>query len=72
MERPRGFEPLPSVWKTVMLAIKHHGREIGRRDRIRTYDPLVPNQMLCQTELHSEFWWRYGESNPEFNLARVV
>lgn len=28
--------------------------EIGRRNRIRTCDPLVPNQMLYQTELISE------------------
>ena len=25
----------------------------GRNDRIRTYDPLVPNQVLYQAELHS-------------------
>ena len=27
---------------------------IGRSDRIRTYDPLVPNQMRYQTALRSE------------------
>ena len=26
----------------------------GRGDRIRTYDPLVPNQMRYQTALHPE------------------
>ena len=28
---------------------------IVENDRIRTYDPLVPNQVLYQAELHSEF-----------------
>jgi len=28
--------------------------DIGRSDRIRTYDPLVPNQMRYQTALRSE------------------
>ncbi len=26
----------------------------GRGDRIRTYDPLVPNQMRYQTALHPD------------------
>ena len=30
------------------------GFEDGRSDRIRTYDPLVPNQMRYQTALRSE------------------
>jgi hypothetical protein len=28
--------------------------EIGRGDRIRTYDPLVPNQMRYQTALRPD------------------
>jgi hypothetical protein len=28
---------------------------IGRSDRIRTYDPLVPNQMRYQTALRSDW-----------------
>ena len=28
--------------------------EFGRSDRIRTYDPYVPNVVLYQTEPHSE------------------
>ena len=27
---------------------------ISRGDRIRTYDPLVPNQVFYRTELHPE------------------
>ncbi len=30
------------------------GGLVGRSDRIRTYDPLVPNQMRYQTALRSE------------------
>ena len=37
----------------------------GRGDRIRTYDPLVPNQMRYQTALRPED--RY--SNPELPRA---
>ena len=29
-------------------------RENGRSDRIRTYDPLVPNEVRYQTALHSD------------------
>ncbi len=28
---------------------------VGRSDRIRTCDPCVPNAVLYQAELHSEF-----------------
>ena len=30
------------------------GKENGRGDRIRTYDPLVPNQMRYQTALRPD------------------
>ena len=33
-------------------------RLIGRSTRIRTLDPLVPNQMRYQAALHSVVWWR--------------
>ena len=52
-EPPRAFTPL-SVFKTdpfsrtwVYLRLNIDGRE----DRIRTCDPLVPNQVLYQAEL---------------------
>src|SRR5262249_12435218 len=38
----------------------------GRSDRIRTYDPCVPNAVLYQAELHSDFIhpqeWPYGHA----------
>src|SRR4051812_30581411 len=38
----------------------------GRDDRIRTCDPLVPNQMLYQAELHPE---RVGECTVRWRVA---
>ena len=29
-------------------------RDVGRSDRIRTYDPLVPNEVRYQAALHSD------------------
>ncbi len=36
------------------ITFEWHKREIGRSDRIRTYDPLVPNEVRYQTALHSD------------------
>ena len=44
--RSRFYRPLQSP----MLLTFHR----GLRERIRTFDPLIPNQVLCQTELLGE------------------
>ena len=44
--RSRFYRPLQSP----MLLTFH----CGLRERIRTFDPLIPNQVLCQTELLGE------------------
>ena len=48
---------------------------IGRSDRIRTYDPLVPNQMRYQTALRSDwpafYLWAPG-SNAAPGHFRIV
>lgn len=36
------------------MAVLATTKVVGRSDRIRTYDPLVPNQMRYQTALRSE------------------
>jgi hypothetical protein len=61
-----GIEPTTSAWKAEVLPLNYtriirvifffyltniHGRE----DRIRTCDPLVPNQVLYQAELLPEY-----------------
>jgi hypothetical protein len=50
-----GIEPTTSAWKAEVLPV-NYTREIikfsdGRENRIRTCDPLVPNQVLYQAEL---------------------
>ena len=49
MERVKGIEPSQSAWKAEVLPL-NYTREYGREDRIRTCDPLVPNQVLYQAE----------------------
>ncbi len=47
-----GIEPTTSAWKAEVLPLNY--TRIGykdREDRIRTCDPLVPNQVLYQAEL---------------------
>ncbi len=48
-----GIEPTTTAWKAVVLPL-NYTRVLyltGREDRIRTCDPLVPNQVLYQAEL---------------------
>ena len=40
----------------------------GRNDRIRTYDPLVPNQVLYQAELHSVTFFGAPDRSRTHNL----
>ncbi len=40
--------------KTVALPTEPSFNLTGRSGRVRTDDPLVPNQMRCHTALHSE------------------
>ena len=42
-----GIEPTYSAWKADVLPLNHTRKySISRGDRIRTCDPLVPNQVL--------------------------
>ena len=41
----------------------------GRGERIRTFDTLVPNQVLYQTELHPESETYY---NPNFIKSKYI
>ena len=40
--------------QSVELSSAQRPQKIGRSDRIRTYDPLLPKQLRYQTALHSE------------------
>jgi hypothetical protein len=55
LERVMGIEPTTSAWKAEVLPVNYTRKIIkllnGREDRIRTCDPLVPNQVLYQAEL---------------------
>jgi hypothetical protein len=55
MERVMGIEPTTSAWKAEVLPLNYtriyNMYCDGREDRIRTCDPLVPNQVLYQAEL---------------------
>ena len=52
MERETGVEPASSVWKTEALPLDDS--LIGRRERIRTSDPLLPKQVRCQAAPRAE------------------
>ena len=43
---------------------------IGRSTRIRTLDPLVPNQVRYQTAPHSELTWYYMRY--EWDISRTI
>lgn len=43
-----------SIYFRIMFEISQIGQKINREDRIRTCDPLVPNQVLYQAELLPE------------------
>ena len=48
-----GIEPTYTAWKAVILPLNYTRIiDTHRGDRIRTCDPLVPNQELYQTEPH--------------------
>ena len=49
-----GIEPTLTVLETAVLPLNYTPTYLinGREDRIRTCDPLVPNQVLYQAELH--------------------
>ena len=49
-----GIEPTYTAWKAVILPLNYTRiiYNTYRGDRIRTCDPLVPNQVLYQTEPH--------------------
>lgn len=64
LERVRGFEPLHSVWKTVMLAVEHHTRihwssRTGLNCRHRTTKPVF-SQLNYKSILARLLW----DSNP--------
>ena len=46
-----GSDPASTQYPFLMM----HCWEFGRSTRIRTLGPLVPNQVLYLTELHSDF-----------------
>ena len=50
--RSRFYRPLQSP---MLLTF-----QCGLRERIRTFDPLIPNQVLCQTELLGEFRFTFN------------
>ena len=45
----------PAVARCARAMPRAGARMIGRSDRIRTYDPLVPHQMRYQTALRSDW-----------------
>ena len=45
-ERVMGIEPTYPAWKAGVLPLNYTRMYISRGDRIRTCDPLVPNQVL--------------------------
>ena len=47
-----GIEPTLPAWKAGVLPLNYTRKNDGRDDTIRTCDPLVPNQVLYQAELH--------------------
>ena len=50
MERVMGIEPTQLAWKARALPLSYTRILDGRSGRIRTCDPLVPSQVLYQTE----------------------
>ena len=70
MERAMGIEPTTSAWKAEVLPLNYtrvHNAFlivlpifIGRSGRIRTCDPLLPRQVLYQTEPRPEYKGYYN------------
>jgi hypothetical protein len=54
MAKVRGFEPRSQGFGDLHVTVTTHRHENGRECRIRTYDPLVPNQVRYQTALIPE------------------
>ena len=50
LERVKRIELSQSAWKAEVLPLNYTRILNGREDRIRTCDPLVPNQVLYQAE----------------------
>lgn len=62
LERAMGIEPTTSAWKAEALPLNYARilLFIGRGDRIRTCDTLLPRQVLYQTELHPDYFFISG------------
>ena len=56
LERVKRIELSQSAWKAEVLPLNYTRILNGREDRIRTCDPLVPNQVLYQAEPLPEFY----------------
>src|ERR687884_361132 len=73
MERVMGIEPTRPAWKAGVLPLNYTRMMInndGREDRIRTCDPLVPNQMRYQAALLPEKYGVPGETRTPNLLIR--
>ena len=65
-----GFEPTPETfaspdYKSGAFSLSANPALCGRNDRIRTCDPLVPNQLRYQTALHSDLLFLVGATGFE-------
>lgn len=64
-----GIEPTTSAWKAEVLPLNYTRNNIklkcvfGRSGRIRTCDPLLPRQVLYQTEPRPEYKRYYTNKN---------
>jgi hypothetical protein len=65
LERVMGIEPTRPAWKAGVLPLNYTRINDGREDRIRTCDPLVPNQVLYQAEPLPEIWRARRDSNSQ-------
>ena len=79
MERAMGIEPTTSAWKAEVLPLNYTRNHsdflqylIGRSGRIRTCDPLLPRQVLYQTEPRPEYKGYYNCSASKSQDLNVV